>query len=81
MSELVPPLSPASKQLQLGVYKHYTGIQVRALGVARHSETLEEVVMYVHLDDGNVWVRPVTMFCSNVEHQGVQQPRFLFLHA
>ncbi len=80
MNEPLPPLSEQAEKLQPGIYEHYKGIQVRVLGVARHSETLEEMVMYQHLEDGNFWVRPVVMFYDDVEYNGERKPRFRFLH-
>ena len=44
--------------------------------MARHSETLEELVVYQHLDDLNWWVRPLKMFLENVEVDGKLVPRF-----
>jgi len=44
-------------KLQLGIYEHYKGKRYRVLGVARHSETQEELVVYQELyGDGNLWV-------------------------
>ena len=65
--------------LELGRYKHYKGGEYEVIGVARHSETLEEHVVYRHLDDGSLWVRPLTMFLEEVEVDGVRMPRFQFV--
>lgn len=59
-----------------GRYRHYKGIDCEVLGVARHSETLEELVVYRHLGDGGLWVRPKAMFEEDVEIQGRRIPRF-----
>ena len=59
-----------------GRYRHYKGAEVEVLAVAKHSETLEEVVVYKHLDTGEMWVRPKAMFIEEVEVDGVRQPRF-----
>jgi hypothetical protein len=49
----------------------------KVLGVALHSETLEEMVVYQHLDEEKmIWVRPLEMFLENVEIGGVIKPRF-----
>ena len=63
-------------QITLGKYQHYKGSHVNVLCVARHSETLEELVVYQHLDDLNWWVRPLKMFLENVEVDGKLVPRF-----
>ena len=58
-----------------GKYKHYKGGVYEVIGVARHSETLEKMVVYMH-DDGALWVRPLDMFNETVEVAGEQVPRF-----
>jgi len=60
-----------------GTYRHYKGNLYEVIGVARHSETLEEMVVYRALyGDGGLWVRPLAMFCENVEVDGHTVPRF-----
>ncbi|MBY0385461.1 DUF1653 domain-containing protein [bacterium] len=62
-----------------GTYQHYKGALYKVHGVVRHSETLEELVMYEALyknDLGQLWVRPLKMFFESVEVDGKQQPRF-----
>ncbi|MBS0152111.1 MAG: DUF1653 domain-containing protein [Nitrospira sp.] len=60
-----------------GVYRHHKGQQYEVLGVARHSETEEEVVVYRALyGDRGLWIRPLAMFIENVEKRGVSVPRF-----
>lgn len=77
----LPPLSEQAKRLQPGIYQHYKGNAYHVLGVARHSETLEELVVYqAQYDDFSLWVRPVTMFFEDVEVDGQLKPRFIFLH-
>lgn len=72
MSDL-PPL-PA---IAPGRYRHYKGGEYEVLGVARHSETLEPVVLYRPLyNDSGLWVRPFAMFVGDVEIEGKRQPRF-----
>ena len=81
MNAPLPPLSEQAKNLKQGIYEHYKGHQYRVLGVARHSETLEELVVYqAQYGDRNFWVRPIAMFCEAVEINGTRQPRFRFLH-
>ena len=68
--------------LQLGKYKHYKGNLYEVIGVARHSETKEELVVYRLLyGDFSYWVRPLTMFTENIELEGVITPRFQWLRA
>ncbi len=68
--------------LPLGRYRHYKGGEYEVIGVARHSETLEAMVMYRPLyNDSGIWVRPFAMFVGQVEVEGVSQPRFAFVSA
>lgn len=60
-----------------GRYRHYKGGEYEVLGVARHSETLEPLVLYRPLyNDSGLWVRPFAMFVGNVEIDGACKPRF-----
>lgn len=63
-----------------GIYRHSkSGKTYRVIGVAKHSETLEDLVIYECLytnPTSKYWVRPVTMFTENVEIHGVMVPRF-----
>ena len=64
----------------LGKYQHYKGNLYQVIGVAQHSETREELVVYHSLDDEkNLWVRPKTMFLENVKINGQVMPRFKYL--
>ena len=68
--------------LQPGLYRHYKGPEYRVLGVARHSETEEEVVVYQALyGEYGLWVRPLAMFTNQVELDGEQVPRFALVEA
>jgi len=63
--------------LTAGIYRHYKGQRYRVLGTARHSETMEEVVVYQALyGEYGLWVRPASMFCETVELDGEPIPRF-----
>lgn len=63
-----------------GRYRHYKGGEYEVLGAARHSETLEPMVVYRPLYDASgLWVRPHTMFFGQVLVAGQVQPRFTFL--
>ena len=69
----LPPLPDTP----LGRYRHYKGHDYEVIGVARHSETLEPLVVYRPLyDDSGWWVRPHAMFFEPVLIDGVARPRF-----
>ena len=69
-------------ELQTGLYRHYKGPEYRVFGVARHSETEEQVVFYQALyGDFGLWVRPLSMFLESVEVDGEQVPRFALVQA
>lgn len=66
--------------LPLGRYRHYKGKDYLVLGVARHSETEEELVVYrTDYGDRSLWVRPKAMFLETVEVDGETVPRFRFV--
>lgn len=74
----LPPLPEATP----GRYRHYKGGEYELLGVVRHSETLEALVLYRPLhDDVGLWVRPYAMFFEDVEIDGERIPRFAPLAA
>lgn len=60
-----------------GFYRHYKGNLYKVIGVAKHSETLEEMVVYEpQYTDGGLWVRPKAMFLENVNVNGEEIERF-----
>jgi hypothetical protein len=60
-----------------GIYRHYKGQRYRVLGSARHSETLDELVVYQALyGEHGLWVRPAAMFIETVAVDGARVPRF-----
>ena len=60
-----------------GRYRHYKGKNYTVIGVARHSETEEELVVYrKDYNDRGLWVRPLAMFLESVEVEGKTVPRF-----
>ncbi|MFM8273245.1 MAG: DUF1653 domain-containing protein [Gemmata sp.] len=60
-----------------GRYRHYKGGEYEVVGVARHSETEERLVVYRPLyGEGGLWVRPLAMFLETVTHNGATVPRF-----
>lgn len=68
---------PALPDIVLGRYRHYKGGEYELIGVARHSESLEPLVLYRPLyQAGGLWVRPHAMFFETVVIDGVEQPRF-----
>ena len=49
-------------------YKHFKGHDVLILHIGKHSESLEKMIIYRHLDTDEIWVRPYEMFISEVDH-------------
>ena len=74
-----------NEKLPLGKYKHYKGKQYEIVGVARHSESLEELVVYRAFYDSKefgknaLWARPLKMFLEEVKIDGKKVPRFKFI--
>ena len=63
--------------IEPGRYRHYKGRDYTVLGVARHSETHEELVVYrQEYGDRGLWVRPAAMFREMVVVDGRETPRF-----
>ncbi len=63
--------------IQAGVYRHYKGNTYQVLGIAKHSETEEHLVVYRALyGEFGLWVRPLDMFCEKVGIGGKFVPRF-----
>lgn len=63
--------------IEPGRYRHFRGQEYEVLGVARHSETEERLVVYRQgYGDGSLWVRPVAMWDEHVEKDGYSGPRF-----
>ena len=60
-----------------GRYRHFKGNEYTVIGIARHSETLEEMVLYrQEYGEHSLWVRPTTMFMETVQVAGQDVPRF-----
>lgn len=69
-----------SSKLKLGKYKHYKGKSYEVIGIARHSETLEDLVIYKALyDQYDLWARPLKMFLEKVAVSGKKMPRFKYV--
>ena len=65
-------------ELQPGRYRHFKGNEYELLYVARHSETLEPMVVYRALyGERGIWVRPVSMWSEVVDRDGYHGPRFV----
>jgi len=67
------------KNIHLGKYKHFKGKEYEVLHLAKHSETLEDLVVYKKLEDDSLWVRPLAMFTEEVERDGKKMPRFEYI--
>ena len=63
-----------------GVYRHFKGNPYQVLGVARHTETAETVVVYRALyGERGLWVRPLAMWSDHVSRDGYEGPRFRYV--
>lgn len=68
------------ESIRPGIYRHFKGNEYQLLYIAKHSETLEPMVVYRALyGEGGVWVRPVSMWTEHVERDGYAGPRFAFV--
>ncbi len=66
--------------IKLGRYRHFKGKEYEVLGLAKHSETLEEMVIYRALyGNRDVWVRPLSMWNETVERNGNTVKRFTYI--
>ena len=61
---------------QLGKYKHFKGAEVEVIGFAKDSETQQNMVIYKHLDTGEMWVRNEKMFDETIERNNKKMKRF-----
>lgn len=68
------------KEVRKGIYRHFKGQMYEVIGVATHSETKEEMVIYRALyGDRKLWVRPVSMWNAQVICDGEVRERFEFV--
>lgn len=68
------------KEIKAGNYRHYKGNLYEVVGEAKHTETLEDYVVYKALyGDCNYWLRPKEMFLEKVIVKGMEVPRFEYL--
>ena len=67
-------------EIKPGKYRHFKGNEYRVVGIARHSETLEEMVVYQALyGEHGLWVRPAHMWGEMVDRDGYSGPRFTYI--
>lgn len=67
-------------EIKLGKYRHFKGNEYEVIGIAKHSETLEEMVVYKALyGDGGLWVRPASMWNETINRDGKTFKRFTFV--
>lgn len=67
-------------EIKPGKYRHFKGNLYEVIGVARHSETQEEMVVYRALyGEYGLWVRPAAMWAETVDRDGYHGPRFQFI--
>ena len=67
-------------EIKLGKYRHFKGMEYEVIGLARHSESDEKMVVYRALyGEGELWVRPASMWNETVERNGVVYQRFTYI--
>ena len=67
------------QEIRPGIWRHFKGNRYQVIGVAKHSETLEPMVVYRALyGEGGLWVRPASMWLETVERNGRTYQRFVF---
>jgi cyclomaltodextrinase / maltogenic alpha-amylase / neopullulanase len=64
-------------KVKKGKYRHFKGDECEVVGIAKHSESLEELIVYLHL--GNLWARPKEMFLETIERDGQTLKRFEYI--
>ncbi len=66
--------------IKLGKYRHFKGGEYEVIGIAKHSETQEDMVVYRALyGNGEIWVRPASMWNETVEKDGKTFSRFTYI--
>lgn len=72
-------------EIKKGIYRHYKGKMYEVLGVGKHTETMEDLVVYQgqynspEFGDKPIWIRPLAMFTDMVTVEGKQIPRFAYV--
>ena len=66
--------------IKIGKYRHFKGNEYQVIGIAKHSETLEPMVVYQALyGDWGIWVRPASMWNETVYKDNYTGPRFIYI--
>lgn len=66
--------------IKIGKYKHFKGNEYKVIGIAKHSETMEDLVVYYPLyGEGGLWTRPAAMWNEIVVHEGKRMKRFTLI--
>ena len=67
-------------EIKMGRYRHFKGMEYEVIGIAKHSESLEPMVVYRALyGEGGLWVRPAAMWDETVTRDGVTQKRLTYI--
>ena len=67
-------------EIKTGKYRHFKGNEYEVIGLAKHSETMEPMVVYRALyGEGGLWVRPASMWLEQVDRDGYHGPRFQYI--
>lgn len=72
-------------EIKKGLYKHFKGARITVLQTAKHTETMEDFVVYEHTDAsgetaaGTMWIRPLSMFLEIVDRPEYKGPRFTYI--
>lgn len=67
-------------EIKCGRYRHFKGNEYRVIGMAKHSETLEDMVVYQALyGEQGLWVRPAAMWNETVDREDYHGPRFIYI--
>lgn len=68
------------EEIKCGRYRHFKGNEYRVIGLAKHSETLEDMVVYQALyGEQGLWVRPAAMWTETVNREDYHGPRFIYI--
>lgn len=68
------------EEVKVGRYRHFKGNEYQVIGMAKHSETLEPMVVYRALyGECGLWVRPAAMWTEHIERDGYSGPRFIYI--
>lgn len=68
-----------TQEIRPGIWRHFKGNRYQVIGVAKHAESLEPMVVYRALyGEGGLWVRPASMWLETVERDGKTYQRFVF---